>query len=160
MGAVQCEGVGDMETKYKTHPIVEVVLLVIALAALPMGNLWANENTKYLDTVREFADNVLKYGRDIYGPKHTPLFVDGLNIHTLEPVIWIHDVNFVVGSNGMLRDARHWYRHGFIQPHPNRDHTYGEFERLKEFKVLNMRTSCLFIGLQHSRPIITAYHDA
>jgi len=28
----------------------------------------------------EFADNVLKYGRDTYGPKHTPLFVDGLNM--------------------------------------------------------------------------------
>jgi hypothetical protein len=44
--------------------------------------------SKYLDAVREFADNVLKYGRDTYGPKHTPLFVDGLNIHTREPVKW------------------------------------------------------------------------
>ena len=42
----------------------------------------ANESSKYLDAVREFADNVLKYGRDTYGPKHTPLFVDGLNINT------------------------------------------------------------------------------
>ena len=48
-----------------------------------------NDSTKYLDAVREFADNVLKYGRDTYGPKHTPLFVDGLNIHTHEPVKWI-----------------------------------------------------------------------
>ncbi|MBL7184872.1 MAG: ankyrin repeat domain-containing protein [Phycisphaerae bacterium] len=48
-----------------------------------------NQSTKYLDAVREFADNVLKYGRDTYGPKHTPLFVDGLNIHTHEPVKWI-----------------------------------------------------------------------
>ena len=47
------------------------------------------QNNKYLDAVREFADNVLKYGRDTYGPKHTPLFVDGLNIHTHEPVKWI-----------------------------------------------------------------------
>ncbi|MCG7852819.1 MAG: ankyrin repeat domain-containing protein, partial [Methanosarcinaceae archaeon] len=31
----------------------------------------------------------MKYGRDTYGPKHTPLFVDGLNIHTREPVKWI-----------------------------------------------------------------------
>jgi hypothetical protein len=31
---------------------------------------------RYLNAVREFADNVLKYGRDTYGPKHTPLFVD------------------------------------------------------------------------------------
>ena len=49
----------------------------------------ANESSKYLDAVRIFADNVLKYGRDTYGPKHTPLFVDGLNIHTHEPVKWI-----------------------------------------------------------------------
>ena len=48
-----------------------------------------NESSKYLDAVREFADNVLKYGRDTYGSKHTPLFVDGLNIHTHEPVKWI-----------------------------------------------------------------------
>jgi len=47
-----------------------------------------NESSKYLDAVRDFADNVLKYGRDTYGPKHTPLFVDGLNIHTHEPVKW------------------------------------------------------------------------
>jgi pectate lyase len=48
-----------------------------------------NQSTKYLDAVREFADNVLKYGRDTHGPKHTPLFVDGLNVHTREPVEWI-----------------------------------------------------------------------
>jgi hypothetical protein len=44
---------------------------------------------RYLNAVREFADNVLKYGRATYGPKHTPLFADGLNIHTHEPVKWI-----------------------------------------------------------------------
>ncbi|MFH1883856.1 MAG: pectate lyase, partial [Planctomycetota bacterium] len=49
----------------------------------------ANEDSKYLDAVRKFADMVLKHGRDTYGPKHTPLFVDGLNIHTHEPVKWI-----------------------------------------------------------------------
>jgi hypothetical protein len=48
-----------------------------------------NQSSKYLDTVRQFADNVLEYGRDTYGPKHTPLFVDGLNAHTHEPVEWI-----------------------------------------------------------------------
>ncbi len=43
----------------------------------------------YLQAVRTFADNVLKHGRDTYGPKHTPLFVDGLNVNTYEPVKWI-----------------------------------------------------------------------
>jgi len=48
----------------------------------------ANESSKYLNAVRTFADNVLKYGHDTYGPKHTPLFVDGLHAKTLEPVRW------------------------------------------------------------------------
>ena len=43
----------------------------------------------YLRAVREFADNVIEHGRDTYGPKHTPLFVDGLNVNTHEPVEWI-----------------------------------------------------------------------
>ncbi len=42
----------------------------------------------YLPAVREFADNVLKYGRDVYGPKRTPLFVDGLNVDTHAPAVW------------------------------------------------------------------------
>jgi ankyrin repeat protein len=48
-----------------------------------------SDPNRYLNAVRTFADNVLKYGRDTYGPKHTPLFVDGLNIYTLEPGKWI-----------------------------------------------------------------------
>ena len=48
-----------------------------------------NDPNRYLNAVRTFADNVLQYGRDTYGPKHTPLFVDGVNIHTDEPVKWI-----------------------------------------------------------------------
>ncbi len=61
-----------MRGKYRPHHILEVVLLFIALAGLPASNSKANENSKYLDAVREFADNVLKYGKDNYGPKHTP----------------------------------------------------------------------------------------
>jgi len=48
-----------------------------------------DDPNRYLNAVIEFADNVLKYGRDTYGPKHTPLFVDGLNVNTHEPVKWI-----------------------------------------------------------------------
>lgn len=78
-----------METKYKMHLIFGVVLLLISPPFFSVADLWANEDSKYLDAVREFADNVLKYGRDTYGPKHTPLFVDGLNVNTHEPVKWI-----------------------------------------------------------------------
>ncbi|MFC1527010.1 hypothetical protein ACFL6X_09410 [Candidatus Latescibacterota bacterium] len=47
-------------------------------------------DTSFLDTVQTFADNVLEYGRDVYGPEHTPLLADGINIHTHEPVVWIN----------------------------------------------------------------------
>lgn len=78
-----------MRSKCKTHRIREVILLLICLVVFPVRNSYADEDSKYLEAVREFADNVLKYGRDTYGPKHTPLFVDGLNIHNHEPVKWI-----------------------------------------------------------------------
>lgn len=41
----------------------------------------------YLAAVRQFADQILAHGRDVYG-KPTPLFVDGLNVDTREPVKW------------------------------------------------------------------------
>ncbi len=44
---------------------------------------------RYLPAVRTFADNVLRLGRDKYGPRPTPLFVDGLNVDTHEPVVWV-----------------------------------------------------------------------
>ncbi len=55
-----------------------------------------NDPNRYLNAVRTFADNVLKYGRDTYGPKHTPLFVDGVNINTHEAVKWISPVGDVL----------------------------------------------------------------
>ena len=55
------------------------------------ANTSHREESRYLNAVREFADNVLKYGRDTYGPKHTPLFVDGLHAENLKPVIWKKD---------------------------------------------------------------------
>ena len=68
-----------------------VIFAAGSMCFIPSG--WANtppaDSSKYLDAVREFADNVLKYGRDTYGPKHTPLFVDGLNVNSREPVKWI-----------------------------------------------------------------------
>jgi hypothetical protein len=47
----------------------------------------ATEAAPYLAAVRQFADQVLAHGRDTYG-KPTPLFVDGVNVDTLEPVKW------------------------------------------------------------------------
>jgi ankyrin repeat protein len=84
-----------MET-IKTHPILKVMLLSFVLVAFFSHCLLAaetknsdpNDSSKYLDAVCKFADNVLKYGRDTYGPKHMPLFIDGLNTETLKPVVW------------------------------------------------------------------------
>jgi hypothetical protein len=56
-----------MEAKYKTHLILSVILLLFSPAFVPGADLWANEGSKYLDAVREFADNVLEHGRDAYG---------------------------------------------------------------------------------------------
>ncbi len=48
----------------------------------------ANAQDRFVQAVQAFADDALKYGRDTYGPKHTPLFVDGINMETHEPVMW------------------------------------------------------------------------
>ncbi len=49
------------------------------------------EFEKYIHTVKEFADHVLRYGKDQYGESSTPLFVDGLNVTTYEPVKWLSE---------------------------------------------------------------------
>lgn len=41
-----------------------------------------------MDAVRVFAETVLEHGRDRYGQKKTPLFVDGLHAATLKPATW------------------------------------------------------------------------
>ncbi|MBW2149320.1 MAG: hypothetical protein JRI22_20145 [Deltaproteobacteria bacterium] len=37
-----------------------------------------------MDAAIHFAETVLKYGRDIYGKKHTPLFIDTLDVDTMQ----------------------------------------------------------------------------
>ena len=70
--------------------MIKKIVLLTLLSCLVLCSVGTAKESKYLDAVRQFADNVLKYGRDTYGPKKTPLFVDGLNIHTHEPVKWIN----------------------------------------------------------------------
>jgi hypothetical protein len=50
-----------------------------------------SDGERYIRAVRTFADSVLEHGRDTYGQRHTPLFVDGLQVETLEPVRWKKD---------------------------------------------------------------------
>jgi pectate lyase len=73
----------------RIHVVLCVILSAVILPCFSAEQESPKKESKYLEAVREFADNVLKYGRDTYGPKHTPLFVDGLNVNTLEPVKWI-----------------------------------------------------------------------
>ena len=57
------------------------------------------EQSKYIDSVRTFADNVLKHGKDVYGRKKTPLFIDGIDIHTHRPPQWKRDGQTWILSN-------------------------------------------------------------
>jgi len=75
--------------RFARRPVLALLVICQLSTCLATERPYPNDPNKYLDAVRTFADNVLKYGRDTYGPKHTPLFVDGLNIHTHEPVKWI-----------------------------------------------------------------------
>jgi pectate lyase len=59
----------------------------LILGSFPSGRVRAGDAEPYLTAVRQFADQVLSHGRDTYG-KPTPLFVDGLNVDTLEPAKW------------------------------------------------------------------------
>jgi pectate lyase len=65
-----------------------------------------NDPNRYLNAVRTFADNVLRYGRDTYGLKHTPLFVDGLMVR--DP----NDPNY--GDDGIFKPVE------WIAPNGNR----------------------------------------
>lgn len=66
------------------------LLAATALAA-------AAEPSPWLDAVRTFADNALRHGRDRFG--NTPLLADGVNVDTLEPVVWVHQKQEWVVSN-------------------------------------------------------------
>jgi ankyrin repeat protein len=77
-----------MKARFAYQAVLGMVLICQFSVCLGKEAPDPNQSSKYLDAVREFADNVLKYGRDTYGPKKTPLFVDGLNTETLQPVVW------------------------------------------------------------------------
>jgi pectate lyase len=38
-----------------------------------------------------YGDNILKYDKDVYGYEETPLFVDGINIFTMQPAVYVYD---------------------------------------------------------------------
>ena len=67
-------------------PIILALLVVLGTA---LGSETSPLNGRpYLKAVTAFAHTVLERGRDKYGAIQTPLFVDGLQVETLEPVRW------------------------------------------------------------------------
>jgi pectate lyase len=66
---------------------IPVTVLVVASIPTQAQEVVSAKATPYLAAVRQFADQVLAHSRDTYGTP-TPLFVDGLNVDTGEPVRW------------------------------------------------------------------------
>lgn len=79
-----------MNSHFSKSAIVAAIGITLATATA-----WGDSSSTqpaeqtYLSIVQTFADNVLQHGRDVYGEKHTPLFVDGINVDTREPVVWL-----------------------------------------------------------------------
>ena len=66
---------------------IPVTLLAVASIPTQAQEVVSAKATPYFAAVRQFADQVLAHSRDTYGTP-TPLFVDGLNVDTGEPVRW------------------------------------------------------------------------
>ena len=65
------------------------MILVLAFVLFSRYGLCADlDGRQYVEHVCRFADTVLADGRDKYGRDETPLFVDGLQVETLEPAKW------------------------------------------------------------------------
>lgn len=65
------------------------IMPFLGVMVVSVGRVASESGEKqYIEAVRTFADNVLQYGKDVYGPKPTPLFIDGLNVDTREPATW------------------------------------------------------------------------
>lgn len=63
------------------------------------SHLFRVEATRFLDASKRFADAILEHGRDHYGPEQSPLFVDGLNVDSLESPRWLHEGENLILSN-------------------------------------------------------------
>jgi pectate lyase len=80
--------------------IVFVVLMPLGFGLFaPLHAQSPEMDYNYIELVRQFADNVLENGRDTYGDVHSPLFVDGINTRTGEPVKWELDGSSWILSN-------------------------------------------------------------
>lgn len=53
------------------------------------GNHEPENHSLYIAAVKQWADQILKACRDHYGKKYAPLFPDGIQVKTLEPLKWL-----------------------------------------------------------------------
>ncbi len=67
---------------------LSAALVLASLTVAARGAETQPDSQRYLAAVRSFANTVLEHGRDTYGKNQTPLFVDGLQAETLQPVRW------------------------------------------------------------------------
>jgi len=69
------------------HRLIFIILLIYQFSICPASEPPdPSDPNRYLNAVRTFADYDLRYGRDTYGPKHTPLFVDAC-LQPLTPLV-------------------------------------------------------------------------
>jgi len=79
---------------------------VVAVTAGLVSASAGYDNAECIRAIRLFADTVIERGADTYGDIHSPLFVDGLHVLTLEPVRW-------AGPNGQT-----WVLSNFASQQP------------------------------------------
>lgn len=72
----------------KKRLLVLTALVLTLCVRAATGAAQAPRPDRFVEAVQAFADVALTYGRDTYGSKHTPLFVDGINMETHAPVMW------------------------------------------------------------------------
>ena len=81
-----------MNRRMNNHTAFACVALLLTLEPTALraaaATTPAPRPDRFVQAVQSFADVALQYGRDTYGPKHTPLFVDGINSDTHQPVMW------------------------------------------------------------------------
>ena len=77
IGANESQNRGRERRMNRAIVVVGLLLCILAFSGSTRGD-------EMIDAVTRFADTVVEHGRDRYGEKHTPMFVDVLNVDTLE----------------------------------------------------------------------------
>ena len=86
-----------------------LLVLLVGMTLTPSAALAGNAaGERFINAVQRFADQAIEKGRDVYGAQHTPLFVDGMNVDTLEPVVWKNKGQTWILSNGATQ--QNFYR--------------------------------------------------